>query len=117
MSLEKEYPKIVAKLENREFVEDVRDLIVVDENYDDIDSDEFDVFDPSDYNFMIYITERLQKVLTEEGMTKLITLLDGVEGFETFFAHEIDMYGVMAPGGNEEGIARMILNRIEKELV
>ena len=114
MSLETTYPKLIAKI--AEPVYDLRDLVVVDENYDDVDSDEFDVFEPDEYNFLIYVTERVQNALGEEKMQQLISILEQHNRFENFFAAEQDMYGVKCDM-NEETIAKEIVSLIEEELV
>lgn len=115
MSLKTAYPKTMEKLQNEE-IDEIRKLIVVDENYDDIDSDEFDVFDPSEYNYLVYITQRLQDVLGKEKLEKLIERLDESEEFQSFYANEIDMYGVMTAMENEEKIAQTILTKVEEIL-
>jgi hypothetical protein len=51
-ALKKACPKLFEKIE--EEVTEIRYLLVIDENYDDDDSDEFDAIDPEDYNFLIY---------------------------------------------------------------
>jgi hypothetical protein len=113
MSLEKNYPNLIAKI--TEPVYDIRDLVVVDENYDDVDSDEFDVFEPDEYNFLIYVTERVQQALGEDKLQSLIKKLQTHEKFETFFASESDMYGVKC-NLDEESIAEEIISLIEEEL-
>jgi len=113
MSLQEKYPNLLEKIE--ETVNDARELVVVDFNYDDVDSDEFDVFDPSEYNYMIYVTERVQGALGEEGLKKLIALLQESGDFQDFYANEIDMYGVMT-SLDEEGITERFLNTIEHVL-
>ncbi len=114
MSLEKSYPKLIAKI--TEPVYDIRDLVVVDENYDDVDSDEFDVFETDEYNFLVYVTERVQQVLGEEKLQQLINRLEGHEKFENFFAAEPDMYGLKCDL-EEEAVAREIVTLIEEELL
>jgi len=114
MSLEKNYPNLVTKIS--EPVYDIRDLVVVDENYDDIDSDEFDIFEPDEYNFIVYVTERVQDVLTEEKMQLLVEKLGSYEKFENFFAAEPDMYGIKCDM-DEETIAKEIVSLIEEELL
>jgi len=114
MSLEEKYPKLMAKI--TEPVYDIRDLVVVDENYDDIDSDEFDVFEVDEYNFLVYVTDRVQEAVGREKMQKLIAFLESDERFENFFAAEEDMYGVMSDL-DENGVAERILRIIEEELV
>jgi len=105
-------PNLIAKID--EPVEEIRDLVVVDENYDDVDSDEFDIFDPEEYNFIVYVTERVQDVLGETGMQKLVEKLENGAVFEDFYAPEIDMYGVKSEG-REEDVAQKILALIEEE--
>ena len=114
MSLETTYPKLIAKI--TEPVYDLRDLVVVDENYDDVDSDEFDVFESDEYNFLIYVTERVQNVLGEEKMQQLIAKLEEDSRFENFFAAEPDMYGIKCEM-DEETIAKEIVTLIEEEFV
>jgi uncharacterized protein YgfB (UPF0149 family) len=53
MSIKEKYPKLFEKIEDKEFVEDLNDLVNVDVNYDDEDSEEVDVFDPEDYNYIV----------------------------------------------------------------
>ncbi len=112
MKIAELYPNLIAKID--EPVEEIRDLVVVDENYDDVDSDEFDIFDPEEYNFIAYVTERVQDVIGEEGMQRLIQKLENSAVFEDFYAPEIDMYGVKSEG-DETDIAKKILALIEEE--
>ncbi len=113
MNLKKDFPHIMAGL--KEEVDEVRFLLVVDENYDDVDSDEFDVFDPSEYNYMIYVTEVMQEVLGEEGLTKFMEALAESRDFQDFYANERDIYGVMTTL-DEEGIAQSMLSIAEEIL-
>ncbi len=114
MKLNERYPNLIAKI--TEPVYDVRDLVVVDENYDDVDSDEFDVFEPDEYNFLVYVTERVQDTLGEEAMARLVTRLEAEALFENFFASEPDMYGIKAQM-EEEGVAHRIVAIIEEEFM
>ncbi len=116
MNIAKKYPKIFSHLNDTKFVDEMRDLVVVDENFDDIDSDEFDVFDPEDYNFMIYITPRLQDTIGKEAMKTLVQKLAKVGEFESFYADDVDLYGVKS-SLDEDGIAHFILMIFEKELL
>ena len=114
MSLQELCPNLIAQMD--EEVDELRDLVVVDENYDDIDSDEFDIFDPQEYNFLVYVTERVQQVLGEEKMASLAEKIASRGLFEEFYASEPDMYGVRAEGDEEE-VARQIVRLIEEELM
>ncbi len=113
MSLKNDYPALISKIE--ETIDDIRDLVVVDENYDDVDSDEFDIYDPSEFNFLIYLTERVQNVLEGDQLVNIINNLSVAEEFETFYASEEDMYGVYS-GLDEDGVARVVLDAVEKEI-
>jgi len=113
MSLKKRYPKLMAKL--NEPVYEIRDLVVADENYNDVDSDEFDIFEPDEYNFIVYVTERVQQAIGSEQMNRLIKKLEAHAAFENFFAPEADMYGIRADL-DEEGVADTIVRLIEEEL-
>jgi hypothetical protein len=114
MSLKEQFPSLLEKIEDQVF--EVRDLVVVDENYDDIDTDEFDVFDPEEYNFLVYVTERVQEALGEERFERFLKRLEAEERFESFFAHERDMYGLKTEGMSEEDIAMLIAAIAEEEM-
>ena len=116
MSIEKNYPKIYKQILDKELVDSLRDLLVVDENYDDADSEEFDSFDPDEYNFLVYIPERMQSILKIDGLEKLSKNLEKNKHFENFFLDDKDMYGIKTWLGEEE-ITKVILKIIEEELV
>lgn len=113
MKLEDHYPNLLAKID--EEVESLRDLVVVDENYDDVDSDEFDIFEPDEYNFLVYVTERVQNAIGKEKFPQIVQKIESSALFENFYASEPDMYGVKTDL-DEEGIAKKILELIEEEL-
>jgi hypothetical protein len=113
MNLKENFPRIMAGLE--EEVDELRHLILVDVNYDDVDSDEFDVFDPSDYNYLVYVTERVQNVLGEARVKSAIEKLQQDDDFDDFYAPEADMYGVMTKL-DEAAIAQRILACMEMSL-
>jgi len=110
MNLKTAYPKLFAKLEEKDL--ELRHLLNVDENYEDYDSEEFD-FEPEEYNFVIYIAEPVSKVLGEEKMQELMVKLSEKEAFQTFLPTELDLYGVKTD--LEEGeISALILNLVEE---
>jgi len=113
MSLQKDYPNLLSRVDQP--VEELRDLVIVDENYDDVDSDEFDIFDPEEYNFLVYITESVQNAMGEEKFSILAQKLEKAGMFESFYASEPDMLGVKSDL-TEEGVAKKILQFIEEEL-
>ena len=110
MSLKDEFPKIYGKLDTE--YDELRYLVAVDENYDDIDSDEFDAFNPEDYNYIVYVDERIQEIIGEDGMKKLVDILENQNIFEDFLATDIDNYGVKSDL-DEDGVAKRILEIVE----
>jgi len=113
MNLKQTYPKIFTNLSDG--IDEVRYLVVVDENYDDEDSDEFDAIDPEDYNYLVYITERLQTLLAEGGMVALVKHLESHPRVDLFYLSEIDLYGIQTEMTQEQ-IEQMILQHVEKLL-
>ena len=110
MNLKTQYPKFFSKL--MEEVDEVRYLVVVDKNFNDVDSDEFDAIDPEDYNYLVYVTERLQDVLGEEGMVTFIKALEAHDDVALFYLSDVDLYGIQTDL-EDEGIAKMILEIAE----
>ena len=111
--LKTSFPKLLNKLP--EDMTQLRYILIIDENFNDVDSDEFDAMDPEDYNYMIYLTELLQKTIGEEILASLPYKYQEHEAFSDFYASQEDFYGVMTTE-NEEGIARIILGEIEQAL-
>ncbi len=111
--LEQNYPKLMELFADDDEVEEVRHLVVVDVNYDDLDDDEFDVFDPQEYNYLVYITERVQESLGEEVFKSVPRALENSKVFENFFDSEPDLYGIKY-SGDEEEVAKIVLNTIEE---
>ena len=109
MNLQKQYPKLFEKLEDKDV--ELRHLLNVDENAEDFDSEEYE-FDCEDYNYVIYIAEPIQKVLGESKMKALMVKLHDNETFEHFLATEEDLYGVLTPLNTEE-LTALVLNQVE----
>lgn len=116
MSLSEAYPKLFEKTKDKEFVESMFDLINVDENYNDEDMEEDDVFDPSEYNYLLYITERLQNAIGEENFKLLKKRIESAEFIEDFIDSEEDLYGIRSSLQANE-IAKNILDIVENELL
>lgn len=112
-NLKKSCPKLFKKFE--EEITQIRYLIVIDVNYNDDDTDEFDAIDPEDYNFLIYITELLHETIGEPLMVELVKKLKVHPSISEFHLSDIDLYGIQTDL-NEEGIALMILGTIEELL-
>ena len=110
MNLEKSYPKIFERLEDKEV--ELRHLLNVDENYEDYDSEEFD-FEPEEYNFIIYIADPIKEILGEAKMQELMVKLNDKEAFVNFLPTELDLYGVKTELGEEE-ITALVLTQVEE---
>lgn len=113
-TLKKSYPKLYAKLP--EDVSELRYLLVIDENYDDDDTDEFDAIDPEDYNYLLYTTDMLQESVGETVMIELVKKLKVHQDIEEFYLSDIDLYGIQT-NLDEEGIGHMVLGSLEEILV
>ena len=111
VNLETMYPNIFKLLE--EEIDELRYLVVVDKIFDDVDSDEFDAIDPEDYNYLVYVTERIQDILGEEGMVKLVKLFEAHASVELFYLSDIDLYGIQTKLEDEE-IAHLVLTFAEE---
>jgi hypothetical protein len=113
-TLETAYPKLFRQLP--EEIDDIRALLIIDENENDGDVDELDEVDAEDYNYILYLTETLQSVIGgEEELIALIRKLDEKREFQDFFPSEIDLYGVQTEL-DEVQIARVVLNTVEEML-
>ena len=111
MNLKEKFPTLFDKIEDKE-LDEVRYFVVVDENYEDIDDEELDVFDPHDYNYLAYITERTQEALGLEGLEKLHNRLEKHKNIENFLASEEDLFGIKSDLSDDE-LALSILEEIE----
>ena len=110
-NLKERFPTLFSKLEDD--VSTLRELVVVDENYEDIDDEETDIFDPNDYNYLVYITENVSNILGKDGLEELYTKLSEDNIFDTFIASEEDLYGLMSPLSDDE-VALKILEVAEQ---
>lgn len=112
-TIEKNYPKLFKSLP--EDVTALRYLVVIDENYNDDDTDEFDAIDPEDFNYLVYVTDLLQDAVGEANMIQLVKTLKEHKNIEEFYLSEIDLYGIQTQL-DEEGIADMVLRSLEEIL-
>jgi len=109
-TIEKNYPKIFKSLP--EDTTELRYLLVIDENYNDVDSDEFDAIDPEDFNYLIYVTDLLQEAVGEAAIVALVKDLKEHKNIDEFYLSEIDLYGIQT-SLDEDGIADMVLGTLE----
>lgn len=113
-TIEKNYPKLFKTLP--EDVTELRYLLVIDENYDDDDSDEFDAIDPEDFNYLVYVTDTLQEAVGEDTIVELVKKLKYHKDIDEFYLSEEDLYGIQT-ALDEEGIAKMVLDTVEEVIV
>ena len=112
-TLKETYPKLYKLLP--EDISELRYLLVIDENYDDEDSDEFDAIDPEDFNFLLYVTDTLQEAVGEPVIVELVKRLNDHKNIEEFYLSDVDLYGIQT-NLDEEGIAHMVLGSLEEIL-
>lgn len=112
-TIEKNYPKIFKTLP--EDTTELRHILVIDENYKDDDTDEFDGINPEDFNYLIYVTELLQEAVGEEAIVEMVKGLKDHKNIEDFYLSEVDLYGIQT-ALDEEGIADMVLSTLEGKL-
>jgi len=110
-SVKKDYPKFFEKVTEDTFTD--RELVVVDHNYDDVDSEEAGDFDSGVYNHFIYITEISRTTIGEDGIIKLQEKLESDKNFDTFFASEDDLYGIQT-NLNDKGISKVVFAYMEE---
>ncbi len=110
MKLEEKYPKLFAKLEDKDL--ELRHLLNVDENYEDFDSEEYE-FDFEEYNYVIYIAELVQEALGQDKMEELMVKIHDNEAVENFLATELDIYGIKSNLGTDE-IIGFVLDKVEE---
>ncbi len=116
INLQENFPTIFEKLSDDEKdLNQVRYFVVINENYEDLDDEEVDVFDPEDYNYLVYITERLSNMLGLENLANLAANLEQKEYIQNFLASEEDLFGIKSDL-DEETLALKILEEAEKVL-
>jgi len=111
--LKLEYPKLFGRLPKD--ISALRYILIIDENFNDVDSDEFDDIDPEDFNYMVYLTDLLQESIGKEVLHSLPEKYIKQELFEDFHISQNDLYGVLTKE-SEDTIAKIILDEIEDAL-
>ncbi|ADV46851.1 hypothetical protein [Nitratifractor salsuginis] len=104
------YPTLMSLFDDED-LDERRYFVVVDPNVEE-EADEADVIDPTEYNWMIYLPERIAEAFGEELFAKIPQELAKVEAFEDFFDAEEDLYGVQCDL-DEERIAAHVLEVLE----
>ena len=104
------YPKLMA-LFGDEDLDERRYFVVVDPNVEE-EADEAEVIDPTEYNWMVFLPERIREAFGEELFAQIPRELARVEEFEDFFDAEEDLYGVQCDL-DEEAIAHRVMEVLE----
>ncbi len=104
------YPTLLGLFEDED-LDERRFFVVVDPNVEE-EADEADVFDPTEYNWMIFLPERIAEAFGEELFARIPRELETIEAFEDFYDAEEDLYGVKCDLEEEE-IAELILEKLE----
>lgn len=110
MNLAEKYPKLFDRLTQKDI--ELRHLLSIDENYEDIDSEEYE-FDFEDYNYIIYVTELLQDALGTAKMEEFMVRLHDRDEFVNFLASQEDLYAVQSSLSTQE-VADLTLGLIEE---
>jgi hypothetical protein len=90
-----------------------RELVIVDDNYVDEDGEETAEFEPSEYNYMLYIAEPMQEIIGEKGLSLLAKKIESSETFTASLAAEEDFFGLLTEL-NEEQISSEIFGMLEE---
>jgi nucleotide-binding universal stress UspA family protein len=93
------YPNIMALLDD--FIDEGRFLVVVDPNIEE-EADEADVFDPTEYNWMIFFPDRIKNALGDELFAKLSQKVEELDIVDEFFADDEDLFGVWSEASEDE---------------
>lgn len=109
------FPRLLSRIE--EEIDELRYLAVVDANeYDPEIDDDFDEINPEDYNYLVYLPERVQQAIGAELLAKLPEIIEASGEFENFLASEEDLFAVRFAPEQEEEVARKVLAIIEGQL-
>lgn len=111
--LRSSYPKLFSKLSDE--VTQLRYIVIIDENFNDVDSDEFDSIDPEDYNYMVYFTDLLRESIGKELFESLADRYESNAAFTDFYDADDGLYGIMTTL-DEKSIANLFLSEIEQSL-
>ena len=113
--LREAFPKLLSRID--EEIDELRYLAVVDANeYDPEIDDDFDEINPDDYNYLVYLPERVSDAIGKELLSKLPEIFEEEGIFENFLASEEDLFGVKDASEREEEVAMKVLTLIEKRL-
>lgn len=85
-------PALFSKIKQDIFSD--RDLIIVDDNYEEEDGEEVGELNPNEYNYYIYVPDASIEVIGSSGLESFATDLEGYETIDSFVTIEEDLFGV-----------------------
>jgi len=109
--LKSNFPNLI-KLFDDEELDEIRYFVVVDPNIEE-EADEADVFDPTEYNWMIFFPERVKEYIGDEIFSTLGRELQSLEIFKDILDDDEDLYGVLCEE-SEEKIIEEVLKVLDK---
>ena len=109
--LKSNFPNLIKLFDNEE-LDEIRYFVVVDPNIEE-EADEADVFDPTEYNWMIFFPERVKEYIGDEIFSTLGRELQSLEIFKDILDDDEDLYGVLCEE-SEERIAEEVLRVLDR---
>jgi predicted oxidoreductase len=104
------YPHLTSLLD--EELDELRYFVVVDPNVEE-EADEADVFDPTEYNWIVYLPERIKEALGEEKFAQIYERLEALELVEDLMMDEEDLFGIRSAEEDEEKVAAEVMAALE----
>lgn len=109
--MKQNYPNLM-KLFSDDDLDERRYFVVVDPNVED-EADEADVFDPTEYNWMIFFPERVKDALGDELFSTIYSELESLDMVEDILDDGEDLFGIQC-GEDEEVIADRVMKMLDR---
>jgi len=105
------YPHLMSLVD--EELDELRYFVVVDPNVEE-EADEADVFDPTEYNWIVYFPERVKEALGEEKFSRIYERLEALETVEDIMMDDEDLFGIRCADEEEERVAVTVMSVLEE---
>lgn len=105
------YPNLI-RLFDDEDLDERRYFVVVDPNVEE-EADEADVFDPTEYNWMVFFPERVKGALGDELFSKLYSEIEALDIVEDILDDGDDLFGILCQKDEDE-IAHRVMEILDK---
>ncbi len=109
--LKRDYPNLM-KLFDDEDLDERRYFVVIDPNIEE-EADEADIFDPTEYNWMIFFPERVKETLGDELFGTLFSEIESLGIIEDILDDGDDLFGVLSKS-DEEQISNQVMQILDK---